>query len=560
VLSPGGAGIQDMQERYASNLNLLMWVSGLVLLIACANIANLLVVRGMGRKAEIAVRTALGAMRVRIIQQLLTESVILAGLSGAVGLLVAYAGTRMLLLMAFPGAQSIPIHASPSLAVIGFAFGLSLLTGVLFGVAPAWIAARTEPVEALRKGTRTATAGSSFLQRSLVVSQAALSLVLLAGAGLFSQSLNKIESTDLKLESKNRYIVHIDSQAAGYLPTQLEALYGTIEQRFHELPGVRKVGISTNTLMENSNSSRYVQVQGQPNLNIGASYVGVNAEYFDSVGTHVVKGRGIRVDDTLAALPVAVVNRTFVRDFLKPGENPIGHRFGFPGPNSTGDYEIVGVVEDTVYTSVQWKDHRMYFVPMMKRPVKTTQPIENDESLYAEAIVLETDRPINNLERLARGTLASINPNLTLVKLQTFGAQIADRFTEERMIARLTMLFGALALLLATIGLYGVTSYTVAQRTAEIGIRMALGAPRIHVTAMVVKGAMAQTAMGLLIGIPVALVCSRFVQAQLYEVTGINTDVLMTAVLTLATAALVAGLIPARRAASIDPARALRAE
>ena len=200
MLSPGGAGIQAMQEEYASHLHLLMWISGLVLLIACANIANLLLVRGMARRAEMCVRTALGAARGRIARQLLTESLVLALMSGMAGLAVAYAGTHMLLALAFPGAQSIPIHAGPSLAVLGFACGLSLLTGVLFGAAPAWIAARAQPADALRSGMRTTAGRATLLQRGLVVVQAALSLVLLVGAGLFARSLNKLQNIDLKLD------------------------------------------------------------------------------------------------------------------------------------------------------------------------------------------------------------------------------------------------------------------------------------------------------------------------------------------------------------------------
>jgi macrolide transport system ATP-binding/permease protein len=560
VLTPGGAGIQDMRDQYGSNLHLLMWTSGLVLLIACANVANLLLVRGMGRKAEMSVRTALGAMRGRIVRQLLTESVVLAGLSGMAGLLVAFAGTRMLLMLAFPGARNVPIHASPSIAVLGFACGLSLLTGVLFGVAPAWIAAQAEPVDALRSGARTTATGASLMQRGLVVLQAALSLVLLVGAGLFSQSLNRLQSTDLKIEVKNRYIVHINPQAAGYSQTQLEAFYRTLEERFHALPGVMKVGISMYTPMEDNNWSNNVQVQGQPDLNLNASYVRANAEYFDAVGTHVVMGRGIGVQDTSAARPVAVVNQTFVNKLFKQGENPIGHHFGPTGPDSTGDFEIVGVVEDTVYTSTRWKDHLMFFVPMMQRPSSAKEPIEKDESLFAGAIVLATERPLDNMETLARRTLASISPNLTVVRFQTFDEQIADRFTEDRMIARLTMLFGGLALLLATIGLYGVTAYTVVRRTSEIGIRMALGAERAGVIAMVMRGAVFQTLLGLAIGIPVALLCVRFVKALLYEVSGADASVLASAILTLAAAACIAGLIPAWRAASVEPQAALRHE
>jgi macrolide transport system ATP-binding/permease protein len=560
VLTPGGAGIQAMREQYGSNLHMLMAVSGLVLLIACANIANLLLVRGIRRKTELSLRSALGAARGRIVRQLLTESVVLAGLGGIAGLALAYAGTKMLLALVFPGAQSVPIDATPSGAVLAFACGLSLVTGILFGVAPAWIAAQTEPADALRSGARNMATGASLLQRGLVVLQAALSLVLLVGAGLFSQSLNKLQATDLKLDAKNRYIVHMNPQAAGYSQAQLESFYRTVEQRFHALPGVKEVGISLYTPMEDNNWGTGVQVQGLAHSGSDASVVKVNSEYFDAVGTHVVMGRGVGVQDTAAAPTVAVVNETFVKDIFPPGSNPIGRRFGAGGPESLGDFEIVGVVEDTAYSSARWKDHRMYFIPMMQRPASDKGPIEQDESLYAGAIVVATQAPMNNMEELARKTLAEINPNLAVVKFQTFDEQIADRFNDERMVARLTALFGGLALLLATIGLYGVTAYTVARRTAEIGIRVALGAQRSGVIAMVMRGAMTQTAIGLAIGVPAALLCVRFVESQLYEVKGIDFRVLVASVFALLVATSLAGLIPARRAASTDPARTLNAE
>jgi predicted permease len=502
-------------------------------------------------------RTALGAMRGRIVRQLLTESILLAGMGGVLGLAVAYAGARMLLVLAFPGAQNVPIHAAPSLEVIGFAFGLSMLTGILFGMAPAWISAQAKPADALRTGARTTVGGSSMLQRTLVVLQAALSLVLLVGAGLFSQSLGKLEGTDLKLDARNRYIVHINPQAAGYATTQLEALYRTMEERFHAIPGVVKVGISNYTPMEDNNWGHGVRVQGQSDPVKNASFIKANAEYLDSVGTRVVMGRGITVQDTPTAPAVALVNETFVKELFK-GENPIGRRFG--SPSAPGEFEVVGVVEDTVYTDVRWKDHCMYFVPIMQREPSDKTPIENDTSLDAGAVVVETERPMNDIEKLAQTTLSGINPNLTVVKFQTFDEQIADTFTEQRMVARLTMLFGALALLLATIGLYGVTAYSVEQRTPEIGIRMALGAERMGVVAMVMRSALIQTAIGLVIGVPVAMLSVRFIKTQLYEITSVNAQVMMGAILTLAVAACVAGIIPARRAASIDPARALRSE
>lgn len=559
VLTPGGAGIQAMQEGYSSQLRLLMWVTALVLLIACANIANLLLVRGVGRRAELSLRTALGAPRGRIIRQLLTESVMLAGLGGIAGLAVAYVGTRMLLALAFPDATGLPISAVPSTRVVAFAVGLSVVTGILFGLSPAWLAARTQPADVLRSGARTTRGGVSVLQRGLVVLQAAVSLILLVGAALFSSSLGKLERSDMKLDARNRYIVHINPQAAGYATTQVEALYRLIEQRFHELPGVVNVGLATYTPMEDNNWSNSVQIQGQPDPKRSASFVKVNDEYFNSVGTKLVMGREFGPKDTAAAPSVVVVNQAFLKTFIGD-HNPIGMRMGAPGPASSGDFEIVGVVEDTAYSSVRWKNHGMYFVPLVQRPASNKQPASRDLSMYAGAMVIETSHPFDGMQALTQRTLASINPNLTVVKFQTFASQIADRFTQERLIARLTELFGGLALLLAAIGLYGVTAYGVRQRTVEIGIRTALGASRTGVMAMVLRGAMQQTAIGLAVGIPVALFCVRFVRSQLYEIAGVDMATMFAAIAVLALATGIAGAIPAWGAASIEPVKALRSE
>jgi predicted permease len=458
-----------------------------------------------------------------------------------------------------------PVTASPSPLVIGFAIALSLVTGILFGLAPALMAARTEPADALRSNARTTAHGASFLQRALVVLQAALSLVLLVAAGLFAESLNKAENLDMKLNTTNRYIAHINPQAASYKSTEIEPLYQTIVDRFHAIPGVLKVGLATYTPMEQNNWSSGIKVQGESDLNKGASWVKGTPEYFDSVGTHFVMGRGFTLQDTLDAPPVAVVNQEFVKQFFG-SRNPIGHRFGFSGPSKVtqdGAHEIVGVVEDTTYTSVYWKNHAMYFLPLTQRAGVANdpeQPVEKDLSMYAGALVIQTAHPIAGFEKIVGDTLASINPNLTIVKFQTFKQQIDDRFIEERLIARLTSLFGLLALLLAAIGLYGVTAYTVVRRTPEIGIRMALGAARSRVIGMVMRGAMLQAVAGLAIGIPVTIFCVRFVKSQLYEITSVNVPVMTIAVGVLLLAAAVAGIIPARRAASIDPVRALRIE
>ena len=565
VLTPGGGGIQNMQDGYKDHLKLLQWIAAMVLLVACANIANLLLVRGMSRRAELSIRSALGAQRSRIVRQLLTESILLSGIGGLLGLAVSYLGAHALLALAFPNQQNMPVNPSPSPLVIGFAFVLSLITGVLFGLAPALMAARTQPVESLRSNSRTTAQGASILQRSLVVLQAALSLVLLVAAGLFAQSLNKAQNVDMKLDATNRYIAHINPQAAGYKNTEVEPLYREIEDRFHAIPGVVHVALSTYTPMEQNNWGSGVKVQGDPDLNKGASWVKGTSEYFDSVGTHVVMGRGFRPQDTMNAPPVAVVNQEFVKQFFGK-RNPIGHHFGYSGPGPGGRdaaHEIVGVVEDTTYTSVYWKDHAMYFLPLTQRAGNGVDPddtIEKDLSMFAGALIVQTSRPMPGLEKLVGDTLASINPNLTIVKFQTFQQQIDDRFIEERLIARLTSLFGLLALLLAAIGLYGVTAYTVVRRTPEIGIRMALGAARSRVIGSVMRGAMLQTTIGLAIGIPIAIFCVRYVKSQLYEITSVNVHVMSIAIGVLIVAAAIAGIIPAQRAASIDPVKALRIE
>ena len=276
-------------------------------------------------------------------------------------------------------------------------------------------------------------------------------------------------------------------------------------------------------------------------------------------------GRGFTSQDTLNAPPVAVVNQEFAKLFFGK-RNPIGHRFGNSGPSKVpqdGAHEIVGVVEDTTYSSVYWKNHAMYFLPLTQRAGVSNDPddpLDKDLSMFAGALVIQSAHPMSGFEKVVSDTLAGINPNLTIVKFQTFQQQIDDRFVEERLIARLTSLFGLLALLLAAIGLYGVTAFTVLRRTPEIGIRMALGAARSRVIGTVMRGAMLQALAGLVIGVPVAVFCVRYVKSQLYEITSVNVPVMSVAIGVLVLTAAIAGIIPARRAASVDPARALRIE
>jgi len=562
VLTPGGAGIANMQEQFGKGLRLLMTISGLVLLIACANIANLVLVRGMARRAETSIRMALGAQRKRLIRQMLTESVVLSCLGGIAGLAMAFIGTKVLLAMAFPHATNLPIDANPSLPVLGFAFLLSLLTGLLFGVAPAWVTSHSQPAEALRGSNRTTQDRSGWVQRSLVILQAALSLVLLVGAGLMAKSLMKLENQDFGVITENRTVVHFSPENAGLKQEQLQGVYDQIDQELRRLPGVEKVALSLYTPLEGNNWGEGVFLQGRPEPRagdqIGASWLRVGPDYFDIVGHRVVRGRGITIHDTATSTPVVVVNEAFVKKFFPKGENPLGVHFGTSGMESVGDWEIIGVVSDVKYNNIRKPVRAMYFRPLLQ--VAHTKPDDDIRSLYAGAIMIQTKGRVDGLESQVRRTLASINPNLTVTRFMTFDEQIRGQFDQERLLAQLTLMFGVLALVLASVGLYGVTAYSVARRTPEIGVRMALGANRGSVIAMVLREAMMQAAIGLAIGIPVAWLCARFVQSQLYGVGGHDAMVLGGAVLVLALAACTAGLIPAQRAASTDPVKALRAE
>jgi macrolide transport system ATP-binding/permease protein len=566
VLTPGGIGVANMQHRAASSLYLLMGLAGLVLLIACANIANLMLVRGLARRAEISIRMALGAARARVVRQMLTESVVLACLGGMAGVLLAFAGTKLLLGLMFSQATVMPVDAAPSLPVLGFAFAVSVVTGLIFGVAPAWIGSKEQPANAMRGANRSTQEGSSLLQRSLVILQAALSVVLLIGAGLLGKSLNKLQHQSFGLETDNRVIVDMNPQKAGYKPGQLQGLYQQIEDTFHAMPGVEQVGLTLYTPLNGDSWNWYVFVQGQRAPDVGqenaAMFDRASPEYFKAIGQRVVRGRAFTAADTATSPRVAVVNQAFVKKLFKPGEDPIGQHLGANDIKNSGDFEIVGVVEDTKYQNARELPDPMYFTPMLQQ--SPTRPANDlDASIYAGQFVLHMKAVTPGLEERVRKTLSSIDPNLSVDHYQTFEKQIEGNFSGERMIARLTLLFGVLALVLAAVGLYGVTAYGVQRRTQEIGIRMALGSSRGSVVGMVLRGAMLQTAVGLVIGIPVALLCVRSiksVQSQLYQVVGRDAGVIAAAVCTLAVAACIAGIIPARRAASIDPAKALRTE
>jgi predicted permease len=564
-LAPGGAGVQMLRNEYESGLRLLMWISALVLAIACANVANLMLVRAANRKLQTSIRAALGAPPSRQIRQVLTESLVLAVLGGIAGVALAFAGTRIILHLAFQDTY-VAIHASPSLPVLAFTFVVAMLTGILFGVAPAWITAKTAPADALRGAGRATRQTGGWTQKSLVIAQAALSLVLLSAAGLLSQSLRNMQSQNFGFETPNRYILHFDPQMAGYKPGQLEALYRRIHESLSAIPGVSQVSFSLYSPMEGDNWGETVFIEGQapppPDSNVNqASWLRVSAGYFETLGIKTIEGRSFSGQDSPASQHVAVVNRTFAKHFFKD-DNPIGKHFGDLGMKYAGQFEIVGVTEDTQYRDPTHKIPPMFFLPASQSVIYDDPRFLTfeDRSHYLNAIELKTVGKLPGVEPQVRGALADVNPDLAVIDFVTFGAQVDSNFSQQVMIAKLTSLFGFLALLLASVGLYGLTAYSVERRTNEIGIRMALGADRLHVLTLVLRGALQQMAIALAIGIPITIAAGRAMAAQLFGVKPYDPRILLLTTAALAIAAFLAAVIPARRAAKMDPIRALRTE
>ena len=485
-------------------------------------------------------------------------------LGGLAGIAIAFAGTRVILYVAFQN-DPVPISAAPSLPVLGFALAVSLLTGVLFGVAPSWLTAKANPVDALRGANRSTASHGGWGQKSLVVVQAALSLVLLCAAGLLTRSLSNLQHQGFGFVTENRYIVHIDPQMAGYQPRQLEALYRQLHTNLTAIPGVRQVSFSVYSPMEGNNWGEGVYIAGEPppapgDEDHGASWVRASPHYFETIGTKIVEGRAINEQDTPNTRAVAVVNRFFANKYFKDGR-AIGKHFS-DDIKHPEYFEIVGVTEDTKYWGPSEKMRPMYFLAQ-EQSVHSAEPRYQqfeDRSNYLDAIEIQTAGNLTGLETEVRRTLTQVNPDLAIVNFTTFTEQVKANFTQEAMIVKLTSFFGILALVLASIGLYGVTAYSVERRTSEIGIRMALGADRMSVLWMVLRGALLQVGIGLLIGIPVAILGGHAMASQLFGVKPWDPMILSVTLIVLCTAAFFAALLPARIAAGLEPMRALRTE
>lgn len=570
-LAPGGAGFSLMRQDYSRDLWLLLTAALCVLLVACANIANLLLARGLKNRQQTAVRAALGASRSRLVRKALVESVTLAVMGSAAGVAVAYGGARLILHLAFSGMGSwLPVSATPSIPVLLFALGLAMVTGVLFGVAPAWMASHAEPIEAMRGAGRSTGAQlggpQRWAQKGLVVLQAAISLVLLSTAGLLSQSLRNLEHHDLGFDPAGRYLVTIDPKISGVPQEQLIPLYREIETRLGAIPGVRGVSASLHAAMTGS-WGHDIRIEARPEPgprdDWWSGWDRVTPGYFATFGDRILAGRALTAADDASTRRVAVINEAFARKFFGK-QNPIGQHFGPAPAGNAGAYEIVGVVGDLAREASSVRDgmEPMYFVPEAQSTVFAEADLQAREvwshDLYNIVIWAPGNPP--GIAEQVKSTLAQIDPDLVLYGTQTYSDVVRGNFAGDNMIASLTSLFGAVGLLLAAVGLYGMTAYGVEQRTSEIGVRMALGADRASVMGLVLRGAFLQVAAGLALGIPLAIGAGHWIASRLFGVRPWDPAMLGGATLLLSLAALLAAAIPARGAAKTNPMRALRSE
>lgn len=567
-LAPGGSGITALREQYERRLQVLMAASGFVLLIVCANIANLMLVRGMERRREISLSMALGSKPGWLVNQTLTESVLLSLLGGAAALAVAFAGTRLILHFAFPhsGATgSVPIDASPSLPILLFAFAVSLVTGLAFGIGPAWMATRVDPMEALRGTGRSTVRTGSLSRKILVILQTGLSLVLLSAAGLLTATLHDLENQSLGFDPDRRMLVSIEPRLAGYTYDQLTPLYRRIRDALTAVPGVTDVALSTYAPQGSPYWGGYVSIEGHHEQSQQlAAWDRVTPDYLSVIGNPIVRGRGITEQDTAGSRHIAVINEAFARKFFN-NEDPIGKHFGRQGPGSESDYEVVGIAKDihNLTHSLARPVDPFYFLPEAQHDFSPQKPSAGEVSPgshFAHDMVILMKPGAALPDPKLRQAIASVDPNLPIISTQIVKDAIAAQFTQQRLIARLTSFFGLLSLLLASIGLYGVIAYNAGCRTSEIGVRMALGANRSQVVGLILRGGFALLALGLAIGLPLTLAAGKLLGNQLYGLSPYNPLITSAAALTLAISGLAASLIPALRASLISPTDALRAE
>jgi predicted permease len=549
--SRGFGGFASLRLRFSEPLRILMAVVGLILLIACANVANLSLARATARRKEIAVRLALGASRFRLIRQLLTESLLLAASGGALGLLFAWWSSHFLLALVASGRNPVSLNVTLDARVLAFTAVVSLLAGILFGLAPAWRATRVDLTPALKDSSRSAEGGARLTAgKSLVVMQVALSLSLLIGAGLFVRSLSKLYTLDAGFKKENILLVSTDARMIGYQGKQVAALHQRLLERFKTIPGVRSAslgwaGLLSENWIKNLGTLHVYGRPAPPGAPKRPQIVGVGPDYFETVGMTILRGRSFtaRDFDRESGQKAVIVNETFAR-YLFGEEDPIGQRFGY---NEAGDEsEVVGVVKDTKHSSLRETTQGAFYGPDFGKRGTTFQ--------------LRTAADPTRIIAAVRQAAREIDANLPLYNIKTLATQVDESLAQERLISTLSGFFGLLSLLLAGIGLYGILAYAVSQRTREIGIRIALGAQPGAVLRMVLRQGLILTLLGVGIGLAASLGATRLLASQLFDITSTDPVTFVVAPMLLLTVALLACLVPARRATNVDPLIAIRQE
>ena len=551
-LAEGAAGISNLRALYSKPLHMLMAIVGMVLLIACANVGSLLLARATARKAEISLRMALGASRWRIIRQLLTESMLLAAVGGVCGVLLAQWGVTILVNLV---AKEAPLDTRPDAGVLTFTFGVSIVAGLLFGLMPAVRASKTDLATAMKEKTRT---GSRFwrvnLSSAMVVLQVGLSMVLLTGAGLFARSLLNLQREKVGFDQSNVLLVGIDPRLAGYKPTELPALYQQVLDRLGNLPNVSSVSMATYSPMSGTHRASSIEVPGytaQAGEDLVVEDMLAGPRYAETLGIPILRGRDLGIRDTAAAPRIAIVNEAFANRYFKD-QNPVGRNFTFDDETDTGKMlEIVGVVGDVKTEDAREKQDPAVYRPILQIP---------DEAAYSVNIQVRTNGDPSSFAQPVRQTIVDINDKIPIFGVTTLADQVHDTLKQDLLIAQLVSFFGALALILACIGLYGVMAHGVARRTNEIGIRMALGARGGNIAWMILRETLMLVVFGLVIGIPTALFAAKFISAQLFGLQPADPAALISAGVVLTLVALLAGYVPARRASRVNPLTALRYE
>jgi predicted permease len=556
-LLPAEHGLSHLREQYAQPLAILSGVVMMVLLIACANLANFMLAKAASREREISTRLALGASRSRILRQTFTETLLLSSLGGILGLLLAFWGTRLLIDFVVAGAKHTALDAAPDQRVLAFTFAVSLLTGILFGVAPALRASRLSVAPALNATARTAAGAggrsSRLLPKILVTAQVMLSLVLLAGAGLFLRTLKNLQNQDFGFNRRNVLLVQFNAKFAGYKSEQLDGLYERILDRLDALPGVRSAALAGSPPISTGSWDSPIFVQGYtpaPDEDISTLINRVSPRYFETLGIPVLLGRPIESQDIATSTKAVVVNQTMADHFFPHGD-ALGHQFSIADPAVPGSWQIVGVVRDTKYNSPREKAQRMIYLPLAQ--------LTGDDK-FAYRLHLQTIGDPASVTGEVRAALAEIDPNLPILEVKTISEQVDGFMDNERLISQLSSFFSLLALALASICLYGVMTYNVVRRTNEIGIRIALGAQANRVLWMVLKESMWLLGIGVVLGVPTTLAATRLVQAQLFGLSPSDPVTLAAAVMIIAMVTLAAAYLPARRAMGVDPIVALRYE